>query len=178
MGRLQRRLPFGLASAFALAVASLSGSVVSAQQPHLRADLESRPIKPSEASSYYCHDFAFPAIHCFSTPEGLEASLSGSASQLSRAAVVVAAVGPSDYVTVYSGSSYSGSFAHLSQNYDALAVIGWNDTISSYKGRNSRSGVFYQHWFAGGTATRFCCNQNVPNLPSGTDNSFSSVYRT
>jgi hypothetical protein len=177
MGRLQRLL-FGLASAFALVVASLLGSVVSAREPHLRADLDGRPINPSEASSYYCHDFAFPEIHCFSTPEGLEATLSGSTSQLSRTTVVVAAVGPSDYVTVYSGQSYSGSFAHLSQSYDALAAIGWNDTISSYKGRNSRSGVFYQHWFAGGASTRFCCNQNVPLLPGGTDNTFSSVYRT
>jgi hypothetical protein len=177
MGRPQRRLLFGFASAFALATASLSGSVVSAQEAHLRADLDGRPIKPSETSSYYCHDFAFPEIHCFSTPEGLEAALGGSTPELSRTAVV-AAVGPNDYVTVYSGASYSGSFAHLSQNYDALAVIGWNDTISSYKGRNSRSGVFYQNWFAGGTAKHFCCNQNVPTLPAGTDNSFSSVYRT
>lgn len=178
MGRPQRRLLFALASAFALTVANLVGSVVSAQEPHVRADLDGRPIKPSEASSYYCHDFSFPEVHCFSTPEGLEAALSGSAPESSSKAVVVAAVGPNDYVTVYSGASYSGSFAHLSQNYDALAIIGWNDTISSYKGRNNRSGVFFTNWFAGGTAKHFCCNQNVPNLPSGTDNSFSSVYRT
>lgn len=178
MGRLQRRLLFSLAGACALAVASLAGSVVSAQEPHVRADLDGRPINPSEASSYFCHDFAYPDIHCFSTPMGLEASLSASTSRLSGATVAIAAVGPGDYVTVYSSAGYSGSFAHLSQNYDALAAIGWNDTISSYKGRNSRSGVFYQHWFAGGTAKHFCCNQNVPNLPAGTDNTFSSVYQT
>jgi hypothetical protein len=79
---------------------------------------------------------------------------------------------------VYSNPGYGGSFAHLSQSYDALATIGWNDTISSYKARNSRTGSFYEHWFAGGSKKTFCCNQNVPSLPSGVDNTFSSVYRT
>ena len=91
---------------------------------------------------------------------------------------MIAAFGPSDYVTVYSSPGYGGSFAHLSQNYDALATIGWNDTISSYRARNSRTGTFYEHWFAGGTKKNFCCNQNVPSLAAGVDNTFSSVYRT
>lgn len=91
---------------------------------------------------------------------------------------LVAAFGPNDYVTVYSSAGYAGSFAHLSQNYDVLATIGWNDTISSYRARNNRKGTFYEHWFAGGSTKKFCCNQNVPSLPAGVDNSFSSVYQT
>jgi hypothetical protein len=175
MGRLQRRLR--VAGALALGAICLATPVIQAKQPDLRADLEGRPIDPEQASSYFCHDFDFPQIHCFSTPSELDAAVAQPVSAPSRG-VVAAAFGPADYVTVYSLPTYAGSFAHLSQNYDALATIGWNDTISSYKARNSRTGSFYEHWFAGGSKKTFCCNQNVPSLPSGVDNTFSSVYRT
>jgi hypothetical protein len=175
MGRLQRRL--GVTGTLALGAACLVTPAIQAKQPELRADLDGRPIDPAQASSYFCHDFEFPQIHCFSTPFELEAAVSQPVSSSSQG-VVIAAFGPADYVTVYSGSSYGGSFAHLSQNYDALATIGWNDMISSYRARNSRTGSFYEHWFAGGAKKNFCCNQNVPSLASGVDNTFSSVYRT
>ena len=175
MGRLRQRL--GIAGALALGAVCLVTPAIQAKQPELRADLEGRPIDPAQASSYYCHDFDYPQIHCFSTPSELEAAVAESVSP-STQGVVVAAVTASDYVTVYSSPSYAGSFAHLSQNYDALATIGWNDTISSYKARNNRTGSFFEHWFAGGAKRNFCCNQNVPTLPSGVDNTFSSVYQT
>ena len=174
MGRLQRRLR--IAGALALGAVCLVTPVIQAKQPELRADLDGRQIDPAHASSYFCHDFDFPQIHCFSTPGELEAAVATTASESSQAGV--AAFGPADYVTVYSLPTYAGSFAHLSQNYDALATIGWNDSISSYRARNNRRGTFYQHWFAGGTAKNFCCNQNVPSLPAGVDNTFSSVYQT
>ena len=175
MGRLRRQL--SIAGALAIGALCLVTPVTQAKQPELRADLEGRPIDPAQASSYFCHDFDFPQIHCFSTPSELEATVAETG-QLSSQDVVIAAVGASDYVTIYSSPGYAGSFAHLSQNYDALATIGWNDTISSYKARNSRTGAFYEHWFAGGARRTFCCNQNVPSLPSGVDNTFSSVYQT
>ena len=175
MGRLRQRL--GIAGVLALGALWVGTPVIQAKQPELRADLEGRPIDPAQASSYYCHDFDFPQIHCFSTPSELEAAVAESVSP-STQGVVIAAVTASDYVTVYSSPSYGGSFAHLSQNYDALATIGWNDNISSYKARNGRTGSFYEHWFAGGARRTFCCNQNVPSLPAGVDNTFSSVYQT
>lgn len=177
MGRLEKRHRFGLATAVAVGAIYLLAPGAQAKQPELRADLDGRPISPEQASAYYCHDFDFPWVHCFSTPDALEASMPLTVSTSSQLAVV-AAFGPSDYVTVYSSPGYAGSFAHLSQNYDVLATIGWNDTISSYKARNSRTGAFYEHWFAGGTKKSFCCNQNVPNLAAGVDNTFSSVYQT
>src|SRR5712691_4153153 len=97
----------------------------------VRADLEGRPIKVAEISSYFCHDFSFPLVHCFSTSARLEASLA------STDGSVTAAFGPSDYVTMYSEPSYGGSYIHLSQNYDTLFWIGWNDRVSSFKGRNN-----------------------------------------
>jgi hypothetical protein len=175
MGRLQRRLR--AAGALALGAVCLWTPVIHAKQAELRADLDGRPIDPAQASSYFCHDFDFPQIHCFSTPSELEASVA-QAAMASSQGVVIAAFGPNDYVTVYSSPSYAGSFAHLSQSYDALATIGWNDMISSYRVRNSRTGAFYEHWFAGGSKKTFCCNQNVPSLAAGVDNTFSSVYRT
>jgi hypothetical protein len=177
MGRLQG-LRIVAGSAVAIVAGSLLGSPVAAQEPQIRADLDGRPIQAETASAYFCHDFDYPEIHCFSSPAALEASLMERGPELSKATVVTASVGPTDYVTIYSGGSYSGTFAHLSQNYSALATIGWNDTISSYKARNGRTGTFYEHWFAGGVATAFCCNQWVPTLPASKNNTFSSVYQT
>lgn len=175
MGRLQKRR-LGLAGALALGFGCLVTPAAQAQQSEVRADLDGRPINPARSSSYFCHDFDFPQIHCFSTAGELEAAVATLASSSSQ--MSVAAFGPADYVTVYSGASYAGSFAHLSQDYSALATIGWNDTISSYRARNNRTGTFYEHWFAGGAKKNFCCNQNVPSLAAGVDNTFSSVYRT
>ena len=177
MGRLKTRRRFAMAGTLALGAIYLLTPGAQAKQSELRADLDGRPISPDQASSYYCHDFDYPWIHCFSTPAGLDAALAEPMMESSQGAVA-AAFGPADYVTVYSSPSYAGSFAHLSQDYDALATIGWNDTISSYRARNNRTGAFYEHWFAGGAKRTFCCNQNVPSLPSGVDNTFSSVYRT
>jgi hypothetical protein len=178
MGRPQRRLHIAVACALAIATGSHIRSPVTAQEVHLRADLDGRPIQAERASAYYCHDFEYPQIHCFSSPEALEAFVDGDVPGLSGTSVVAATLSSSVYVTVYSGGSFSGTFAHLSQNYDALATIGWNDTISSYKARNGRSGTFYEHWFSGGVATSFCCNQLVPSLSASKNNTFSSVYQT
>ena len=166
-----------MAAGLALGAIYLVTPGAEAKQSELRADLNGRPIDPAQASSYFCHDFDFPEIHCFSTPSELEAAVAEPASASSQN-LVIAAFGPSDYVTVYSSPGYGGSFAHLSQNYDALATIGWNDIVSSYKARNNRTGTFYEHWFAGGTRKNFCCNQNVPSLAAAVDNTFSSVYQT
>ena len=59
-----------------LGAACLVTPAIQAKQPELRADLDGRPIDPAQASSYFCHDFEFPQIHCFSTPFELEAAVS------------------------------------------------------------------------------------------------------
>jgi hypothetical protein len=149
-----------------------SGSVAAADlATTVRADLEGRPISVAEISSHFCHDFAFPLVHCFSTPAKLEAAVAPSNG------AVTAAFGPSDYVTIYSEPSYGGSYMHLSQNYDTLFWIGWNDRVSSFKSRNNASGTFWSDWYGTGLATDFCCNHTVPYLAAGIDNTFTSVYR-
>ena len=150
----------------------LSGTAQAASEsPNIRADLEGRPITASEISLYYCHDFAFPEVHCFSSASELEAALTPGDG------LSAAAFGPNDYVTIYSEPTYAGSYMHVSQNYDTLFWIGWNDRISSFKARNSARGTFWSDWQATGHRTDFCCNQTVPALSSTVDNTFTSVYR-
>ena len=147
----------------------------------LVADLDGRLLKLSEVGKWFCHDFDYPQIHCFSTGVGLESAISTRAKSLSSPsgdATIAAAYGPNDYVTVYSEPSYAGSYAHLSANYDQLWLIGWNDRISSYKSRNNQSGRFFSDWYGNGRIRDFCCIKTVPWLTSTYDNTFSSVYRT
>lgn len=169
-----RRGTLGLVLAVASTVVFSGVAHASPSSPAIRADVEGRSILRSEISAYFCHDFDFPRIHCFSTAAGLEAVTTTTSTETS---VVAAAFGPNDYVTVYSGPTFSGTYAHLSRNYDTLFYVGWNDQISSYKGRNNASGTFWSDWYATGRATNFCCNTQVTSLPSGVDNTFTSVYR-
>lgn len=149
-----------------------SGTATAANgPPNVRADLEGRPIKAAEVSSYFCHDFSFPDVHCFSTAAELETAAGA------PGGAITAAYGPSDYVTIYSEPTYGGSYMHLSQNYDTLFWIGWSDRVSSFKGRNSNSGTFWSDWHGTGRATDFCCNQTIPYLSGSVDNTFTSVYR-
>lgn len=131
----------------------------------LSADLDGAPIKLAEVGRWYCDDFSYPVIHCFSTPEVLESRTS--------AVLATAAV---DFVTVYELGLFAGSFMHMSQDYTALVTIGWNDRISSLKGRNSERSHFYVDWFYGGTSYSVCCNGQLGSLGSF-DNTFSSVHR-
>jgi hypothetical protein len=164
-----------------LAISMLwSVAAVSAASPPARSteaivvDVEGQQIKPALTSSFYCHDFDYPRIHCFRTAAKLKAAETTIfASRLAASPNFTSA----DYVTIFDGVAYTGAAMDLSQNYDALWSIGWNDRISSYKARNSVSGTFWTDWFASGTGRNFCCNTNVSSLPSDLDNAFSSVYR-
>lgn len=169
----------------ALSLAIIAGLVfgspaaaASSSVADMRADLDGRPIKLVDVGNWFCHDFDFPQIHCFTSATRLEAAVSVMRSSAGDRTTLAAAYGPNDYVTIYSEPSYGGSYAHLSTNYDQLWVIGWNDRISSFKVRNNAQGRFYSNWFAGGTVYSFCCNSTVPWMTSTYDNTFSSVYRS
>ncbi|CAN5568099.1 hypothetical protein BH23CHL10_BH23CHL10_06630 [soil metagenome] len=139
------------------------------------ADLDGVAIPPTDAGQHFCHDFDFPAIHCYSTAAALEEAMVAPTSE--GEASTMAAYASSAYVTVYSAPGYDGSYAHLSQNYDGLWVIGWNDRIRSFKARNSARGSFHTDWYADGSRLDFCCNSNVPQLGSTFNGTISSVYR-
>lgn len=145
----------------------LTGPVVAKSGPVgvMTADLDGVAIKLDQVGNWYCDDFSYPAIHCYSSPTSLE----------TRAALfqLLTAV---DFVTVYELTTYAGSYMHMSQDYTALVTLGWNDRISSLKGRNSEQSHFYGDWFYGGSSYSVCCNSQLTSLGSY-DNTFSSVHR-
>jgi hypothetical protein len=129
------------------------------------ATLDGRPLKLAEVANWYCDDFSYPTITCFSDPQSLN----------TRDAAVLSTTSL-EYVTIYDFTGFTGSFMQVSQDYTVLATIGWNDRVSSFKARNSLDGHFFTDWFYGGTGYYFCCNQNVQSLGSF-DNTFSSVHQ-
>jgi hypothetical protein len=135
-------------------------------QDEMSADLDGAPIKLVDVGKWYCHDFDYPVIHCFTDPSVLEDQ-----PQVSLAA---AAAGTT-YLTVYEFTTYQGAFMHMSENYSMLSLIGWNDRISSYVAKNSMSGAFWTDWLYTGIRYNFCCNQQVGSLGSYND-TFSSVF--
>jgi hypothetical protein len=170
----RRRLISGV-GVLALLLGSMPG-IASAEPPgagadkasEVRADLDGRPLDPGRAGDFYCHDFDYPAIHCFSEAATLEDAVAP--------AVEAAAAAGVDYVVVFDYTWFAGSYMYISQDYTALVFLGWNDRISSFMGRNSQRGQFFTDWFYTGTAYYFCCNQQVASLGSYS-NTFSSVYR-
>ena len=148
-----------------------------AAQRSIAADLDGRPIPVSEISRHYCHDRDYPKIHCYATPSRLEAAIRAPGTAISTPGGGVQAASTSDYVVIYSGTSYSGAYMYLSQNYDVLAFVGWNDRIRSYRSLNGASGVFYTDWFGSGSALTFCCGRTATYLSSTFDRQISSVYR-
>lgn len=152
---------------------TLKAADVSAAEMPIVADLEGVPIDASDAGRYFCHDFEYPLIHCFSSAPRLEEALVNGT--MAGTAVMPHAAG--HYVTVYSEPSYAGAYAHLSQDYDGLWAIGWNDRIRSFRVLNSASGTFHTDWYSGGRQYHFCCNDAIPYLTDPYDASFSSVYR-
>jgi hypothetical protein len=135
-------------------------------EPKLSDTLDGRPIPLEDVGKYYCDDFAYPEIRCWSTR-----------SLADTRALAVTLLTSIDYVTVFDGVNFSGAFMNISQDYSLLSTIGWNDRISSFKGRNSETGTFFTDWFYSGNWYAFCCNSQIGSLGSY-NNAFSSIQRT
>jgi hypothetical protein len=75
----------------------------------LSADLNGTAIDVARVGLYYCHDFAYPRIHCFSTAGRLEAAVQP---VLSASSI--------NYVAVFDYTSYQGPYMYISQNYSVL----------------------------------------------------------
>ena len=148
----------------ALAPAGVAGAAP--REETLSADLDGKPLKLSDVGRWYCDDFDYPVIHCFSDATRSNERLTGDAVTVASSVT---------YVTVYEFTGYQGAFMHMSENYSILALIGWNDRISSFVVENSMSGAFWTDWLYGGTRYNFCCNQQVSSL-GGYNDTFSSVF--
>lgn len=167
--RLRRRpgriLRAAVAIAFSFGVlgAPVGAAAASDASVHRVVDLDGRPIALADVGRYFCHDFAHPLIHCYTTSAALESAV-GSFATTSVS-----------YVVVYEYPTYQGAYMYMADDYTVLATIGWNDRISSYRVLNSMSGKFWTDWFYGGTGYYFCCNSTASSLGSF-DNTFSSVF--
>lgn len=161
-----------LAVLILLSVAAPATADPGGDRPVIEANLDGVPIDPIAIPSYFCHDHAYPRIHCYPTARELERALLRSDSSSGLLATSV-----SDYVQIFAGTYTTGPSMYLSQNYDTLAFVGWNDRIRSYRGLNGASGVFWTDWFASGNNLSFCCNVVDPSLPAAFDRSITSVYR-
>lgn len=159
-----RRIPALVGLLAALSMAPAPALAVSTDT-QLAATLDGKPLPLKQIGNWYCNDFAYPLIRCYSNPGSLEVAVN---SILSATAV--------NYVIVYDYTTFGGSYMYMSQDYTALVTIGWNDRISSFVALNGEDGHFYTDWFYGGTGYYFCCNQQVSSLGSY-DNTFSSVHR-
>jgi hypothetical protein len=162
-----------VAGLLGMSTAISPGTVMAADTPPvgLHADLDGAPLDLAKVGLHYCHDFEYPAIHCFSSALGLEAALANDHDAVTDSSTAV------NYVIVYEFTSYQGAYMYMSEDYGILGLIGWNDRISSLKGLNSQSGVFWTDWLYSGTRWAFCCSTWYGSLGSY-DNTFSSVYRT
>jgi hypothetical protein len=156
------------------APAAAAGPAPESSAPVVVADLDGTAIPVSSIPGHHCHDWAFPAIHCFATADARNRSLVDAEGSNKAGAVGVAAT---SYAIVFGGTSYGGASMTISQDYDTLVVVGWNDRIRSFKGLNSGRGIFWTDWYATGSSLSFCCNVNDPSLPSTFDQQITSVYR-
>jgi len=162
-----RRPWLALLAAFSLLAmgAGPANGRATAPRDELSADVDGKPIPTTDVGKWYCHDFDYPVIHCFTEPAKLDASTE----------VATSALASVNYVLVFEFTTYQGAFMYMSEDYSILALIGWNDRISSFQVKNSQSGAFWTDWLYSGTRYNFCCNQNVGSLGSYND-SFSSVF--
>ncbi len=139
--------------------------------PLLHATLDGQPIDPRAAGNYFCHDFLYPEIRCFSENERLE-------QDVEQLEAVTGLLGiTASYVQVFEHIGYAGNTAKLSQDYSDLSSIGWNDVISSYK-VSSMAGAFWEHVFFSGLKDSFCCGQWVSDVGGTFNDKFSSLDRT
>lgn len=161
----------------ALILLSALPQAASAGVPSLRADLDGAPIPLSSVSLYHCHDFAFPAIHCYQTEAGLDAAVATTLG-MSTGALQASPLGwdIQNYVEFFDYPGFTGASIFLSADYANLSVIGWNDRVSSYAASYIRGAVFVDAYYSG-AGLLLCCNQIVPSLSSTFDNRISSAER-
>lgn len=140
----------------------------SEDEPSLTARMGSKVIDPRDVGRYHCHDLDFPQITCFETARALAEAVATHEDALAGPTAVA-------FVRVFEHEAFGGASAVLSQSYARLADIGWNDRITSFRGLNGGSGNIFKNAQFSGDAYAFCCNQQVNNVGSAWNDSFSSI---
>jgi hypothetical protein len=152
-------------------LAVYAGSAQATSEPVIRADLVGKPIPAVEVGRYACHDLDFPLIHCYRSPDELDAALAARPARHAGAATLALA----GYVKVFPDRDLRGNPAVLTVRYDDLSVIGWNDRISSFQGLAGAGGKFFEHIYGSGRAYPFAAYQIVTYVGDPYNDTFSSV---
>ncbi len=121
---MQRRLISALVAALVVSAVLVASTTAG----RLSAKLGDTAISLDQAGSLSCHDFDYPVLRCFETPQALERDVS----QRVQTNAVPAVVQATGYVTSWENASYNGSSMTLSADQPWLSSIGWNDRISSF----------------------------------------------
>jgi hypothetical protein len=137
----------------------------------LRATLDGRPIPISRVGQLNCHDFDYPVIRCFSSPDALSADIESRLSSSATGAFLLL----SGFVTAYEHDNYGGASISLSTDQPSLSSIGWNDRISSFKSFGA-TGRFREDSPAGGFTYVFGATAQVSSLGGTYNDKFSALY--
>jgi hypothetical protein len=159
----------------AVASAILLAAIVAPQASadDLSATLDGKRIRIDRVPSLNCHDFDYPVIRCFSTPDLVAADI---AARLDAGSAEGARLLSTGYVTVFQDVYYGAPFISLSNDQTSLSSIGWNDRISSFKSYGA-SGGFYEHSPTGGTWYAYGSSTQIGSLGAMNDK-FSAFYIT
>jgi hypothetical protein len=144
----------------------------------LRAELDGRSMALSAVGQYYCHDFDWPIILCYSSSASLEEAVTATVLRRVTSVTSTESATALNYVRLYDLSGYAGPYIYLSADYPQLSVIGWNDRASSYVAVNSLTSALYVNTYYAGPTLFLCCNQHAPSLSGTFDNQISSAHRT
>ncbi len=175
------RRSVGLAAIVALVgVWTVSATTTATDPMALSAELDGRPIALGDVSRYFCHDRAYPVIHCFGTaPErDQDLELAGAAAKPApggdSAEATTAAAYP--YVRWFLDANFGGPSFDASIAYSDLGIVGWNDRISSF---STYQGGHPRWWrdigFTGGSWD--WGTTSVPYVGDAANDKFSSVER-
>jgi hypothetical protein len=138
------KIRLGTAVVSAMLLATMVAPQVSADG--LSATLDGKRIKVARVASLNCHDFDYPVIRCFSTPDLIAGDI---AARLDPGDAAGARLLLAGWVTAYQDNFYGGPSISLSTDQSSLTALGWNDRVSSFKSFGATGG-FWEHSPSGG----------------------------
>jgi len=159
--------PWVRALAGGLLVSAILGG--SANAGGLDARLGDDVIDLDQAGTLSCHDFDYPILRCFTSPEALDRDVVERVSN----ATTPSAVAATGYVTVWEHAGYAGARMTLSADQPWLSSIGWNDRISSFKSFGA-SGRFFENSPTGGLVYFYTGGSQVSLLSNTYNDKFSA----
>jgi hypothetical protein len=151
----------------ALVVSAVFGGAANAGR--LSARLGEAEISLDQAGAMSCHDFDYPVLRCFETPQALDRDVA----RRVETKAIPAAVAATGYVTSWEHAGYAGSQMTLSADQPWLGSIGWNDRISSFKSFGA-SGRFLENSPGSGFIYYFSSGVQVSYLSDFYNDKFSA----